>query len=448
MNAIVRTAALTAVFFGLLLCGNARAQDTQHAALRDYVAEQLPSIVEVYKHLHTNPELSGTEGNTAKRLAAELRAAGFEVTEAVGGTGIVAVLKNGDGPTVLVRSDMDALPISEDTGADYASSVRVPGSSGTEVGVMHACGHDIHMSNLIGTARALSKFKDQWVGTVVLVGQPAEEIAAGAKAMLADGLYERFPRPNYCLALHVDAGLPAGEVGFIEGAFNAAVNSVDIVVYGVGGHGAYPHNTIDPVVTAAQIVLALQTIVSRETDPTDAAVVTVGVIKGGSKRNVIPDEVRLELTVRTRKPEVRARVLTSIQRIAEHTARAAGVPEDKLPKVEVLADQQTPVTYNDPSLVQRSVGAMRSALGNQNVVGREATMGGEDFGFYGEVDPAIPVFMYRLGSVSPVDWARFVQGGEALPGLHSAKYLPDPERTIRTGVVSMTSAVMELLKPK
>lgn len=445
MKRSVSFAVYCAALMSLLLCAPALAQDEAHRPLREYVTEQLPSLVEVYKHLHEHPELSGSEVETSTRLAAELRAAGFEVTEGVGGTGIVAVMRNGEGPTVLVRSDMDALPIVEDTGAEYASSVRSPKPEGGEVGVMHACGHDIHMSNLIGTARALSRFKEQWAGTVVLIGQPAEELAAGAKAMLADGLYERFPRPDYCLALHVDAGLPAGEVGFVEAHYNAAVNSVDIVVRGVGGHGAYPHNTIDPVVIASQIVLGLQTIVSRETDPSDAAVVTVGVIEGGSKRNVIPDEVRLELTVRTRKAEVRARVLTSIQRIAEHTARAAGVPDDRLPTVEVLADQQTPVTYNDPALVRRTVAAMSRALGDQNVVHRAPTMGGEDFGYYGEVEPAIPVFMYRLGSVGAVKWGEHVQGGAVLPGLHSAKYLPDPDKTIQTGVVSMTSAVLELL---
>lgn len=434
----------------VLLCAAASSVQAQHepSALGSIVDKELPSLVELYKELHRNPELSGEEHQTAKRAAAELRAAGFEVTQGVGGTGVVAVLRNGDGPTVLVRADMDALPITEATGAEYASSVRVRNSSGAEVGVMHACGHDVHTASLIATARALAKLKEQWRGTVVLIAQPAEEMAAGAKAMLADGLYDRFPRPDYCLALHVDAGLEAGKVGYIAEHFNAAVNSVDITVFGQGGHGAYPHNAKDPVVLAAQIILALQTIVSREVDPSDAAVVTVGVIQGGSKRNVIPDEVRLELTVRTRREEVRAKVLSSIKRIAEGTARAAGMPEDRMPKVEVLADEQTPVTYNDPELVRRSVAAMREALGSENVVHRAATMGGEDFGYFGLSEPKVPVFMFRLGSVSRERWQRHVTNGEALPGLHSAQYLPDAERAIRTGGVSTTAAVLELLAPR
>lgn len=421
--------------------------------LETLVEQELSSLVETYKMLHAAPELSYAEEKTAAFVAKELRALGFEVTERVGkydqpgltSYGVVAVLRNGEGPVVWVRSDLDALPVEEKTGLPYASKVKAKGPDG-EVGVMHACGHDVHITSLLGTAKVLAKLKDQWRGTLVMIGQPAEERGAGAKAMLNDGLYTRFPRPTYVLALHDNASLEAGKVGYVEGYALAAVNSVDITVRGVGGHGAYPHTTKDPVVVAAQVVLALQTIVSRENSPFDPAVVTVGSIQGGTKHNIIPDEVRLQLTVRTYKEEVRRRVLASIERITRSIAEAAGIPEDRMPTVTVREDEFTPATYNDPELTRRLAGVMESGLGAANVVKMEPVMGGEDFGRFGLEGQQIPVTIFWLGAVDPAKVEQSRKTGTPLPSLHSSQFAPLPEPTIRTGVRAMTLAVLELLK--
>ena len=415
----------------------------------------LPSLLTIYKDLHTNPELSTFEQRSAGIVAKELKAAGCEVTERVGkyetpGTtcfGVVGVMKNGDGPVVLVRSDMDALPVNEETGAPYASKVKTKNKEGREVSVMHACGHDIHMACLIGTARALSKLKDKWKGTILFIGQPAEEIVTGAKALMNDGLYTRWPKPNYALSLHDDSNVEAGKIGVVEGYSHAAADSVDVTVKGAGGHGAYPHKTHDPIVLSAQIINAWQTIISREKNPLDRAVVTVGSIHAGTKHNIIPDEVKMQLTVRTYKPEVRQAILDSLNRIAKGCAEAAGIPADRMPEVRLAGDGGTAATYNNPELVRRGAEALKASLGTDNVVTSEAEMVSEDFCVYSLPDNSIPAFMFHVGAVAPEKVAASKEpGGSPLPSLHSSKFLPVADKTIRTGVVGMTACVLDLMK--
>lgn len=407
-----------------------------------------PQLEQLYLTLHRNPELSLAEAQTAKRLVEPLRADGYAVTENVGGHGIVAVMQNGPGPVLMIRTDLDALPVKENTGAEYASTATTTDADGKTVNVMHACGHDVHMTCLVGVAGTMAKLKDRWSGTLVLIGQPAEEVGKGAKAMLDDGLFKRFPRPNYVLGLHVDPELESGKVGYVSGFALANVDSVDVVIRGVGGHGAYPHKTKDPIVIAAQFVLALQTIASREIRPIDAVVVTVGSIHGGTKHNVIPDEVTLQLTVRTYEDSVREQTLSAIERIAMGTAKAAGVPDDRMPVVTRRDAEFTPALYNTPELVSRVIEVFRGAIGERNVVERKPEMGGEDFARYGREEPKIPIFMYRLGSIPPTRFAESQRpGARPLPSLHSAVYLPDRVPTIKTGVVTMTAAALELLKP-
>lgn len=417
---------------------------TSHEIIRAQTALRYPDLEKLYVHLHQNPELSFHEEQTAARLAQELRQCGFEVTTKVGGHGLVGVLKNGKGPTVMVRTDLDALPIVENTGLAYASTVRTHDAAGNEVGVMHACGHDVHMTVFAGTAHVLSQMKEQWQGTLVFIGQPAEERGGGARAMLADGLYTRFPRPDFALALHTNASLAAGKVAHRAGYALANVNSVDLIIRGVGGHGAYPHTTKDPVVIAAQVILALQTIVSRETKPIEPAVVTVGSIHGGTKHNIISDEVKMELTLRSYSDEVRDHTIAAIRRIANGIAQAAGVPEDRMPIVTV-SDEFTPSTYNDPQLVQRIVPVFEQMFGKENVVATEPVMGGEDFGEYGRTNPKVPILIFWLGTVGPEKIAASQNGGAALPSLHSNKFAPMPEPSIQTGVQAMSAAVLELL---
>lgn len=410
------------------------------------VADELADLEKLYRHLHSNPELSFQEKTTSARLAGELRKIGFDVTEGVGGHGVVGVLVRGEGPTVMVRTDTDALPVQEETGLEWASRVRATDDLGNDVPVMHACGHDVHMTCFIGTARVLAAMEEGWSGTLVMIAQPAEERGAGARAMLAEGLFTRFPRPDYVLALHVDSSIEAGTVGFTPGYAMANVDSVDITVRGIGGHGAYPETTKDPVVIAAQIVVALQTIVSREIRAIDPAVVTVGSIHGGTKHNIIPDEVRMQLTVRSYSDSVRQQLLTSIRRISLGVARTAGLPEELLPEVQIMEGEYTPATYNDPALVSRVTGVFRELLGEDKVVEREPMMGGEDFGRYGREEPRIPIFMYRLGAIGSERFRAAVrEGGGRLPSLHSGYFYPDAEPTIRTGVTTMSIAVLELL---
>lgn len=436
---------LALIIPGLLFSQNA---ENITPALQNKIKTQVETdyayLETLYKYLHANPELSSREEKTAARIARELDDLGFTVTQDIGGHGLVGVFKNGAGPTVLVRTDLDALPITENTGLEYASKVRVKNEDGNEVGVMHACGHDVHMAVFVGTARLLSHIKNEWHGTLVMIGQPAEETGIGARDMLADGLYEKFPRPDYALALHCNASLEAGQVGVCEGYALANVDMVDLKIRGVGGHGAYPHTTKDPIVLTAQIILALQTIVSREITPIEPAVVTVGAIRGGTKHNVIPDEVDLQLTLRSYSDAVRDQTIAAIERISQNIARSAGVPEDKLPTVTVR-DGFTPATYNDPELTQHTSEAMRTILGKKRVLNLEPVMGGEDFGQYGRVEPKIPIHIFWLGTVSPEKIAQSQSEGEPLPSLHSNLFAPQPEPTIKTGVAAMSASVLSLL---
>jgi hippurate hydrolase len=411
------------------------------AAVRAAIDAELPSLESLYRDLHTHPELSLAEVRTAAHMADELRKAGFDVTTGVGGTGVVGVLKNGPGPTVLVRTDLDALPVTEKTGRPYASAVRTRDRAGNEVGVMHACGHDVHMTCWVGTARTLAGMKDRWSGTLVFIGQPAEEVGAGARMMLDDGLFKRFPKPDYALALHCDAHLRAGRIGFTEGQAHANVDSVDITVHGHGGHGSAPHTTVDPIVVAARIVLDLQTIVSRETNPFDPCVVTVGSIHGGTKHNIIPNEVKLQLTVRSTKDTVRKHALEAIERIAKAAAAAAGAPA---PEVKVRLEEFTPALANDSPLTQKTVGVLRQVLGAENVEPSAPVMGGEDFSRFGRA--GVPILMFWLGTIDADRWAAAQKDGAApLPSLHSDLFWPVPEPTIRTGVQAMSQAVLNLV---
>ena len=421
----------------------------------DKIAEsELPSLLAIYKDIHSHPELSTREERTSEIVAKELRAAGCEVTDKFGKYenpnvkcyGVVGVMKNGDGPMVLVRTDMDALPVQEQTGLPYASKVTAINNDGKEVSVMHACGHDIHMSAFIGTARALQRLKDQWSGTVLFIGQPAEEVVGGARAMLNAGLYNRFGRPSYALGLHDDAEIAAGKIGVTEGYCYANVDSIDVTVKGMGGHGAYPYLTKDPVSLSAEIINAWQTIASRENNPIDPIVVTVGSIHGGTKHNIIPDEVKMQLTVRTYKPEVRARVLAAIERIAKGCATAAGLPPDRMPQIDILKAEGVNATYNNPELTKRITAALKTAVGNDNVIPKNPTMGGEDFSEFSLPDHSIPAFMFNVGAVDPAKIAESQKSGAPLPSLHSSKFAPVPEPTIRTGVIGMTAAVLDLMK--
>ena len=420
-------------------------------SLDERIDRELPSLIATYQTLHAAPELSMQEQKTSTLVANRLRDLGYDVTERVGkyqqpGTtcyGVVAVMRNGNGPVVLLRTDMDALPVAEQTGLPYASTVTAKSPTGGEAtNVMHACGHDLHMTALMGTARVLADTKSQWHGTIVLIGQPAEEIVQGALAMLRDGLYERFPKPNYALAVHDSGNIESGKVGFTPGYAMAASDSVDITVRGIGGHGAFPQSTKDPIVVASEIVLALQTIVSRESSPLDPVVVTVGSIHGGTKRNIIPDEVKLFLTVRTYKPEVRQRVLSSIERIAKGVALTAGIPDDHAPIVTILTSESTPATYNDPTLTRRVAAAVAKQVGEKNVVEDEPVMGSEDFSRY-SLDHVIPAVMLRIGAADP---ARIASGAR-LPSLHSSKFAPTPvDLVLRRAIETEVAMVMELLK--
>ena len=415
---------------------------------------ELPSLLTIYKDFHTHPELSTKEQRSSAIVAKELRAAGCEVTENFGSYdnpewkcyGVVGVMKNGDGPTVLVRTDMDALPVQEQTGASYASTVRMKNVDGQDVPVMHACGHDIHMSALIGTARALGKLKDKWHGTIIFIGQPAEERVGGARAMLHAGLYDRFGKPDYAVALHDDAETEAGKIAITEGYCYANADSVDVTVKGIGGHGAYPHKTKDPIALSAEIINAWQTIVSRENNPLDPVVITVGSIHGGTKNNIIPDEVKMQLSVRSYKPEVRERVLAAIDQVARGCATAAGLPADRMPDVKVLKTEGVNATYNNPELTKRVTAALKSAIGEENVIHKDPTMGGEDFSDFSLPDHSIPACMFNVGAVDPAKAAESKKTGAPLPSLHSSKFLPVPEPTIRTAVVGMTATVLDLMK--
>jgi amidohydrolase len=403
-----------------------------------WLTEHVPELIALYTDLHTHPELSRQEVETSTKIADELRKTGAEVTTQVGKLGVVGLLKNGQGPVVLVRTDMDALPVTEETGLAYASRVKTRDKAGLEVGVMHACGHDIHMATFIGTARWLAEHRDRWSGTVVMVAQPAEEVVGGARAMLDDGLYSRFPRPHFALALHCRADDPVGTVGYCSGPALASSTSLSVVVRGKGGHGAWPHRTVDPIVLSALLIVDLQTIVSRDIEPGEPAVVTVGSIHGGTKHNIIPDEVKLQLTLRSFSDAVTQQLIAGIKRRAIALAQAHQAPEPT-----VLVEQGTPPTINTPSLVDRVVPALREALGDSNVHSTKPVMGAEDFALYNEGN--VPICMFWLGTLSPERIAAATKNGETPPALHSSRYYPEPGPSISTGIRAMTAAVVKLL---
>ena len=405
----------------------------------------IDEILNLYKFLHSNPELSWQEDKTASHLADILETYGYKVTRGVGKKGVVAILENGKGPTLMIRADMDALPIEEKTNLEYASKVRQINRFGKEVPVMHACGHDIHMSVLIGTAKNLISMKERWSGTLMLVLQPAEEVGQGSLAMLEDGLFKKFPRPDFNLALHVGGMAPAGTIGYQLGYAMANVDSVDIIVNGVGGHGAYPHTAIDPIVLASQIVLALQTIVSRKIDPLEPAVVTVGSIHGGFKHNIISEEVRLQLTLRSYSDEVREKTIEEIKKIVKGLSIAAGLPENKMPKV-LLKDEYTPALYNDPEFSKKVLNFISKEIGDENVNEIPAVMGGEDFARYGRQDPKIPSLLFWLGGTSKENWKKYQNNEIEMVSIHSPFFAPDPKPTITTGIKAMTASALGLLE--
>ncbi len=409
------------------------------------VARALPDLLAYYKDLHAHPELSLHEERSAAKMAARLESAGYAVTTGVGGHGVVGVLVNGEGPTVLIRGDMDALPVVEETGLSYRSTATCPADDGHTVGVMHACGHDVHQTCLAGTAALLAETRSKWRGTVLIVAQPAEEIGRGAVMMIEDGLFDRFPRPDYCLALHVSASAPAGTVAYTSGWALANVDSVDVTVHGRGGHGSRPHEAIDPVVAAAQTVVALQTIVSRRVDPIESGVITVGSIHAGSKHNIIANDARLQITVRSYTDETRRILLDGIRDVTVNTCRAMGCTKD--PEVVVRESEFTPATYNDPELTAASIEVLRRVLSPDRVREVDPVMGGEDFGQYGR-QLEVPSFIFWLGAVEAKRFdASRVPGGAPLPAIHSSTFAPDPEPTITTGVRCTASLALALLKP-
>ncbi|WP_339692111.1 amidohydrolase [uncultured Pseudoalteromonas sp.] len=404
----------------------------------------MPAIEKFYLDLHQSPELSYHEQETGEKLATKLRALGYEVTDNVGGFGVVALYKNGDGPTIMIRTDTDGLPIIEQTGKSYASTVTVMNDEGANVGVMHGCGHDIHMSSFIGTAQQLMLHKDAWQGTLMMVAQPAEEVGGGAKAMLKEGLFSKYPTPDHVIALHVSASVPAGQVSMKNEYTMASVDSVDITVKGKGGHGAYPHMTIDPVVIASRIVLALQTITSRELSPLEPSVITVGSIHGGAKHNVISNEVKLQLTLRSYNPKIREQQIAAIKRITKGIALSAGLDESLTPVVYVHEDESIPSTYNDPAQTNIVRSAISSAIGQSNVLETEAVMAGEDFGLYGRTDKNIPITLFWLGGVEQAQYQAAQTSGATLPSLHSSKFAPDYKVAIPTGITAMSNAAVAL----
>ncbi len=414
-------------------------------ALREAVAADMPSLIALYRDLHANPELSMQEVATAAKLAAEARKLGFEVTTGVGKTGVVAVMANGPGPVLLIRADMDGLPVVEQTGLPYASKKRATSRAGVESGIMHACGHDTHMSAWVGAARRLAAMKSLWSGTLVMILQPGEETGEGARAMLADGLFTRFPKPTHALAFHDAAALPAGMIGYTPGYALANVDSVDILVKGVGGHGAYPQTTKDPILLASRIVTTLQTLVSREADPQDPAVVTVGSFHAGAKHNIIPDEATLLITVRSYTDETRKLLLDGIRRIVRGEAIAAGLPEDRMPVVTIRDLEYTPATFNTAKLTADTAALLTQRFGEARVRKVPAVMGGEDFGRYHLADKSNESLIFWVGGTPLAQWQAAGGDPAKLPSLHSPKWAPDAEAVISTATEAMTAAALGVL---
>ncbi len=418
----------------------------QQTGIDQLIDQKYTYLETFYRDLHQWPELSTREKITSGKIAAELEKAGFAVTEHFGGFGVVGVMENGEGPVILIRTDMDALPIKEKTGLTFASRQKAI-LNGNEVDVMHACGHDMHMTVFTGTAYTLAALKDQWRGTVIMIAQPAEETGTGARSMLEEGLYARFGTPDYALAYHVSPELETGKIGYCPGPAMASVTSVNMTVKGKGGHGAYPHETIDPVVLSARIILAIQTLVSREISPLEPSVVTVGAIHGGFKHNIIPDEVTLLLTLRSYSEAVREQTIQGLRRISRGIAISAGLPEEKYPEV-IVEEGYTPPLINDTDLTNRWVEVLNNTLGKENVVRVDPVMAGEDFGQYGFTEEKVPICLMWLGSVSEATMQDHLEKGTRLPPLHSPLFAPDPKTTIRTGVKSMVSVVLDLTKTK
>lgn len=416
------------------------------ATLGEAVKADMPSLMAMYRDFHANPELSMQEVRTPAKLAAEMKKLGFTVTEKVGKTGVVAVLRNGPGPTLMIRADMDGLPIVEQTGLPFASKVRAVARSGVETGVMHGCGHDTHITSWIGTARLLSARKGEWSGTLVMIAQPGEETGEGAKAMLDDGLYSRFPKPSTVIAFHDAAAIPAGVIGVTPGYALANVDSVDVSVKGVGGHGAYPQTTKDPIVLASRIVTTLQTLVSRENDPANPAVVTVGSFQAGAKHNIISDEAKLQLTVRSYTPEVRKMLLDGIRRIVRGEAIAAGMPEDKMPVVTIREAEYTPSTFNTQPLSDRALTLFAERFGATRAIKTPAVMGGEDFSRFWLADNKIQSLIFWVGGTPADKWAAAKGDAAKLPSLHSPYWAPDADTVIATATEAMTALALDVLK--
>ncbi len=435
---LIRLAGLAALS---IIAVSVNASDLGTAVQQDYDDYLWP----LFDHFHRNPELSTIEHETAARMAEELRAAGFDVEEGIGGTGVVAILQNGQGPLVMMRADMDGLPVEEKSGLENASrKQQVDPLTGNAVFTMHACGHDVHITSLVGTARQMVARKDDWAGTLMLVVQPAEERVLGAKAMKADGLWQRFGLPDYALALHVSSNHRAGIINVSDGSPYAGADTVDIIIHGVGAHGAHPHRGKDPIVLGSQIVLALQTLVARELSPRAPGVVTVGSFHAGTKHNIIPDRAHLQLTVRNTSEETRRILLGGIRRIAENMGRAAGLPEDKLPEV-IVSEESVPPTNNDAALARRLRAAWQRELGSDRVVDEPTTgMGAEDFPIF-TVDPDIPSVYWGIGGTPAADFEREAAGGEPVPSHHSPLFRISPEPAVTAGVESTVVALLELL---
>ena len=428
----------------LLLAAAAMTTPATSMALSDAIHADMPQLLSLYRDLHANPELSMQEVRTPAKLAAEMRKLGFEVTEHVGKTGVVAVMKNGPGPVLLLRADMDALPVTEQTGLPFASKVRGVSRSGVETGVMHACGHDTHVASWLGAARRLAAMKAQWAGTIVMVLQPGEETVEGAKAMLDDGLYTRFPKPDFILAFHDAASLPAGQIGITPGYALASVDSVNITIHGIGGHGAYPQTTKDPIVLASRIVLALQTLVSRENNPFDPAVVTVGSFHAGTKNNIISDEAKLQLTVRSYPLEVQKKLIDGIRRIARGEAVAAGLPEDKMP--EVTISEAAPSTFNTAEFSDRLRNLFSNHFGHDRVVETKPIMASEDFSQFWQADKSKQAVIFWVGGTPKDKWDAAGGDESKLPSLHSPLWAPDADAVISTAVEALTVATLDVLK--
>lgn len=442
---LARTPRNTLFAAAATLALSASAATIAAADLREAIAEDYDAhLGDLFVHFHENPELSFMESKTAARLAAELRDAGFEVTEGIAGTGIVAMMENGPGPLVMMRADMDGLPVQEKSGLPYASTAKQIDPNGNEVFVMHACGHDVHVTGLVGTARQMAARRDEWSGTLMLIGQPAEEVISGAREMMEEDLWKRFGQPDMAMAFHVTSTIPSGHIAAATGAQYSGADTVDIIVHGVGAHGASPHAGIDPVLLGSQIVLGLQTVVSRTLAPRDAGVITVGSFHSGTKHNIISDRAHLQLTVRNDDPENRKLLLDGIRRVAENMGRVAGLPEDKLPEV-IVSDESVPVTANDPALTERLRGMWASRFGDEVLWdAKRRGMGAEDFPFF-TTDPYIPSTYFAVGGTPPEAFERAAAGGEPIPSHHSPLFKIDPEPSVTLGVEATVSGLLELM---